>query len=119
VRRALVGVVCLAVAACGGVAKRAPTTQDVATIAASLSDIAYQCQSVAAGYVASVDGPSIRRDVDALLRVSRRVQPDARFTFGALHTTLQRELVLAQANLQGQSCDGAQARRLSDVAGGG
>jgi hypothetical protein len=104
---------CVAVTACGGASKRAPVPQDVATIAGSLSDIAYQCQSVAAGYVAGVDGASIRKDVDALLRVSRRVQPDARFSVGALHTTLHSELALARANLEGQGCAPGQARRLA------
>jgi hypothetical protein len=63
--------------------------------------------------VAGVDGASIRKDVDALLRVSRRVQPDARFSVGALHTTLHSELALAQANLEGQGCGPGQARRLA------
>jgi hypothetical protein len=101
------------VAACGGAAKAPPNRQDVATIAASVSDIAYQCQAVAAGYVAGVDGASIRKDVTALLRVSRRVRPDAPFSVGALRTTLHSELALAQANLEGQGCAAGQARRLA------
>jgi hypothetical protein len=73
---------------------------------------------VAAGFVASVDGPSIRRDVDALLRIARTVRPDAAFAVGALHTTLHKELGLARANLQGGGCAAAQARRLSGALAG-
>ena len=113
------GLVLLAVTGCGGAAKRAPTRQDVATIAASLSDIVYQCQSVAAGFVASVDDAWIKKDVDALLQVSRRVRADARFAAGALHSTLHKELGLARANLQGGGCAAAQARRLSGAVAGG
>jgi hypothetical protein len=104
---------CLAATACGATAKQAPSRQDVATVAESLSDIAYQCQSVAAGYVASVDSASIKADVNALLRVSDRVRRDAKFAVGALRTTLRKELELAQANLQGGACAPAQAQRLA------
>lgn len=92
---------------------RAPTHQDVAAIAGALSDIVYQCQSLSAGFVASVDAPSIRRDVDGLLRIYDAVRPDARITIGALHTTPRKELTLAQANLQGGDCAPAQAHRLA------
>jgi hypothetical protein len=111
----LVGVCCLAATACGSKAKPAPSRQDVATVAQSVSDIAYQCQSVAAGYVAGVDSASIKTDVNALLRVWGRARPDANFDVGALHTTLRKEVELAQANLQGGACATAQAQRLARV----
>lgn len=114
-RAVLVGAICLAATACGSKAKQAPSSQDVATVAQSVSDIAYQCQSVAAGYVAGVDGASIRADVNALLRVWGTARPDAKFTVGALHTTLRKEVELAQANLQGGACATAQAQRLAQV----
>ncbi len=110
--------VLLAVTACGGADKRAPTREDVATIAGSLSDIVYQCQSVAAGFVAGVDSASITKDVDALLQVAHAVRPDAMFAVGALHTTLRKELGLARANLTGGGCAAAQARRLSGALAG-
>jgi hypothetical protein len=111
----LVGGICLAATACGSEAKQAPSRQEVATVAQSVSDIAYQCQSVAAGFVAGVDSASIKADVSALLRVWRRARPDAKFSVGAQHTTLRKELELAQANLQGGACATAQAQRLAQV----
>jgi hypothetical protein len=117
-RTAIAGAICLAATACGGAPKQAPTKHDVATIAASLSDIVFQCQSVAAGYVASADSASIRRDVDALLGAYHRVRPDAPFAVGApprvtRHTTLRKELSLAQRNLSNAGCSPAQARRIA------
>jgi hypothetical protein len=76
-----------------------------------VSDIVYQCQSVAAGLVAGVDGPSIRHDVTMLLRVYRGVRPEARIAIGPGRTTPRRELTVAQANLEA-GCAVAQARRL-------
>jgi hypothetical protein len=117
VRAALaLGVICFGATACGGgssPATRAPTQQDVAGIAGALSDIVYQCQSVAAGFVAAADATSIGRDVDMLLRTYREVRPDAPITIGSLHTTPRRELALAQANLEGGGCAAAQGRRLA------
>jgi hypothetical protein len=106
-----------ALAACGGGAdappKHAPTQRDVSAVAAAMSDIVLQCQSVQAGLVAAVDQGAVRTDVDALLGVYRRVRPDARLTIGPLHTTPRRELALARANLQGGGCSAAAARRVA------
>lgn len=77
-----------------------------------MSDIVYQCQSVAAGLAASADPGAIKRDVDALLTTYRRVRPGARITIGALHTTPRRELMLARDNLQQDGCATEQARRV-------
>ena len=85
----------------------------MAAIATALSDVVYQCQSVAAGFVANVDATSIRRDVDTLLSVYRGVRKDARITIGTRDTTPRQELALAIANLQGGDCAAAQARRLA------
>jgi hypothetical protein len=112
-----VAAACLAVTACGGAsgpARRPPTGHDVAVIAQAMSDVVYQCQSVAVGLTANPDAAAIRRDVDALLGAYRRVQPDAKLTIGPLHTTLRRELGLARANLQAGCATGA-ARRLADA----
>jgi hypothetical protein len=104
--------------ACGGGGsaappKHAPTQRDVSAVAAAMSDIVLQCQSVQAGLVAAVDQRAVRNDVDALLGVYRRVRPDARLTIGPLHTTPRRELALARANLQGGGCSAAAARRVA------
>jgi hypothetical protein len=108
------GAICLTATACGATepVRRTPTKQDVATIAQTLSDIVYQCQSVAAGFVAGADPAAIKGDVDALLRTYRRVRPDARLTIGPLHTTPRKELALAQANLQMAGCAPAEGREV-------
>ena len=69
-------------AACGGTPRRTPTAQDRARIAAAVADVVYQCQSVAAGYIAGAESGSLKRDVDALLRASREVRPDVSFVVG-------------------------------------
>jgi hypothetical protein len=106
-----------ALAACGGGSsappRRAPTQPDVARVAAAMSDIVLQCQSVQAGLASRVDAGALRSDVDALLGVYRRVRPDAKLTIGPLHTTPRRELELARANLRGDGCSPADARRVA------
>lgn len=89
-----------------------------------MSDILYQCQSVAAGFVASADAVSVRRDVEVLVAAYHRVRPDAPFVVrGAsgieVRTTLRRQIALAAANLQNGGCAPAQARRLAAAAGAG
>jgi hypothetical protein len=49
-------------------------------------DVTSQCHPEVAGIIANA--PSLRRDVDALLRTYRVVRPDARRSFGILHTTV-------------------------------
>ena len=118
---ALIGALCVVATGCGGSSKQAPTQQDAETIGTSVSDIIYQCQSVAAGYVASPDDATLARDVGALLKSDRRVRPDASFAIKAasgpsLTTTLRRELALAEANLT-PSCSRGEARRLRSGVG--
>src|SRR5438309_294087 len=94
--------ICVVMTACADAprsVKHTPTKQDVATIAGAVSDIVYQCQSVAAGFVASADAPSLERDVTALVHAYRRVRADAPITIGTRHTTLRQQLALAEANL--------------------
>lgn len=86
-------------------------------VSAALSDIVYQCQSVAAGFTASPDDAVLRDDVDKLLRVYRRVRSDAPLVIGSasgvtVHTTLRRELAVAAGNLE-DGCFRAQARRIA------
>jgi hypothetical protein len=83
----------------------------VSTIEAAMVDITSQCQPLVAGIVANA--ASLRRDVDALLRTSRIVRPDARLSFGVLHPTLHHELRVAQIDLQETGCAPQQARRLA------
>jgi hypothetical protein len=115
----LLSVIGLTATGCGGSqpVRRAPSHEDVATIGRALTDIVYQCQSGAAGFVASVDAASIDHDVDVLLRTYRRVRPSTPITIGVLHTTPRRELALASANLQMASCATGQARRLIGAVG--
>jgi hypothetical protein len=108
----------MALTACGGAARPAPTQRDVDRILAAMSDIVYQCQSVAAGYVAGADEPSLRRDVDALLGAYHRVRADAPFTIGASsgqgeRTTLRKQLALAEITLADAGCSPTQARRIA------
>ena len=74
-------------------------------------DITTQCQPTVAGIVANP--ASLRRDVDALLRTYRIVRLDATLSFGDLHTTLHRELEVAQTDLRETGCAPQQARRLA------
>jgi hypothetical protein len=110
-------VLCLVAAGCSGSrpVRGALTQGDVSTIEAAMVDITSQCQSSAA-LVATADTASLRRDVDALLRTYRMVAPDARLSIGALHTTLRRELGVAQTDLQ-DGCAPQQARRLAAATG--
>jgi hypothetical protein len=104
---------CLAAAGCGESrpVRRAPTQDDVATIEAAMVDITNQCQSSAA-LVPTSDTASLRRDVNALLRTYRILNPDATLSIGALRTTPRRELEVARTDLQ-DSCVPQQARRLA------
>jgi hypothetical protein len=117
-----IGLLCVLVGGCGSATKRAPTQRDISAISAAMSDIVYQCQAVAAGYVASADTGSLRRDVDALLASYRNVRPDARFVLGGgsevtVHTTLRQELAVAAGNLEDAGCFPAQARRIAAAVG--
>jgi hypothetical protein len=112
----VLGVLCWMSTGCGE-GKRAPTQRDVNVIAAAMSDVVYQCQSVAAGYLAGADSNSLRRDVDALLDAYRRLRADATIAIGAPpRLTLRRELVLAEANLR-SGCSGREARRIAAAVG--
>jgi hypothetical protein len=106
-------VLCLVAAGCGGSRplRRALSEGDVTTIEAAMVDITSQCQSPAA-LVATPDTASLTRDVNALLRTYRIVQPDARLSIGALRTTPHRELEEARTDLQ-DGCAPQQARRLA------
>jgi hypothetical protein len=94
----------------------------VGAIAAAVSDIVTQCQSVAAGFIAGPDDTSLRRDVDALVRTYGRVRPDARFVLGSssgvtLATTARKELSLAEQNLAVAGCAPRQETRVLGALG--
>lgn len=94
-----------------------PSQRDIDATAAAVSDIVFQCQSVAAGYIAQPDAPSLERDVDVLVSVFRRVRPDDSFRLGSRGsmtrtTTVRRELALAERNLRDGGCSTGQAERL-------
>ncbi len=121
---AVAGVVaaCLALVACGGSTRKPPSQADIATIASSVSDIVYQCQSVATGFIAAPDASTIRRDVNSLVSANHRVESDASFVLGSQSalkrkTTLSKEIALAAHNLQLGNCSPAQAKRLQDEVG--
>lgn len=109
-------VLCLVAAGCGGSppVRRALTQDDWSTIETAMVDITSQCQSSRV-LVPAPDTASLRRDVNALLRTYRIVAPDASLTMGYLHTTLRRELGVAEIDLQ--DCGAPQlARRLAAAA---
>jgi hypothetical protein len=113
---------CPLASGCGGAAAQAPTEQDAVAVGAAVSDIVFQCQSVAAGFIASPDSGLLRHDVDALLRTYHRVRPSAPIVIGSTNgspvtTNLRRELALAAANLAPASCAPQQARRLQSALG--
>jgi hypothetical protein len=113
---------CLALVACGGSTREPPSQADIATIVSSVSDIVYQCQSVATGFIASPDASTIKRDVNSLLSANDRVEADASFVLGSQSalrrkTTLSKEIALAAHNLQLGNCSPAQAKRLQDEVG--
>jgi hypothetical protein len=109
---------CVAIAACGGTSRRNPTSRDTAVVARSLSDIVYQCQSVAAGFIAAADHVALKRDVDALLVLYSHVERSAPLVFrspsgSTRRTTLLAELALARGNLEDAQCSPTQARRIA------
>jgi hypothetical protein len=114
---------CTVVSGCGGVSKQPPTQQDAAAVSAAVSDIVFQCQSVAAGFVASADSHSLQHDVNMLLSTYRRVQPNASLAIpsssgSTFSTTLGKEMSLAEENLAPATCAPSQARRLQAALGG-
>jgi hypothetical protein len=118
----MTGCACVIAVGCGGASKRAPTQRDERAIAAAVSDIVTQCQSVAAGFIAGPDDALLRRDVDALVRTYGRVRPDARFVLGSssgvtLATTPRKELSVAQQNLAVGGCAPRQATRVRGALG--
>jgi hypothetical protein len=118
--RALGLVALAALAGCGSAPKPAPGPRDIARVGSSLGDIVFQCQSVAAGYVAGADRAALKRDVDALVAAFDRVSPDAGYSVGTApgptrRTTVRRELRLARRALS--TCEPRLAKPL-DVADG-
>jgi hypothetical protein len=106
----------VACAGCGGDEKAAPTQRDASAITAAVSDIVYQCQSAAAGFIAGPDQAALRRDVDALVRAYDRLRPDAAYRVGAAggpsrRTTLRQQAALAERNLSAE-CAPKQASRV-------
>jgi hypothetical protein len=115
--------VSLALAACGDAPRHSPTQGDVATIASAVSDIVYQCQSVATGFIAAPDATTLTRDVNSLVNTSRRVLSNAAFVLGSSagitrKTTLNKEIALAERNLMNANCAPGQAKRLLHAVGG-
>jgi hypothetical protein len=117
VRTTAVGVVaaCALASGCGGgSSKREPNERDVAVIAASVSDVVYQCQAAAAGFIAGPDRKALTRDVDRLVDVAGRVQADARFRASrrsSATTTLRDQVAVAVRSLHAE-CSPQQAQRL-------
>jgi hypothetical protein len=117
VRTTGVGIVaaCAIATGCGGgSSKRQPGERDVAVIAASVSDVVYQCQAAAAGFIAGPDRKTLTRDIDRLVDVAGRVQADARFRASrrASGTTTLREQIAVAARSLRAECSPAEAERL-------
>jgi len=94
-----------------------PSQRDIDATTAAVTGIVFQCQSVGAGFIAEPDAPSLKRDVDVLLRLFRRVRPDETYVLGSKgsivrSTTLRREVALARRNLTDGGCAPKQADRL-------
>jgi hypothetical protein len=102
----------------GGSSKRKPTQHDVAVIAAAVSDVVYQCQSAAAGYIAGPDRATLTRDVDRLVTVAADVDADEQFRISsrAPRTTLREQVELTQRSLRAD-CAPEQAKRLDSALG--
>jgi hypothetical protein len=110
---------CVIAAGCGGgSSKREPNERDVAVIAASVSDVVYQCQAAAAGFIAGPDRATLKRDVDRLVALAGDVEPDARFRFPrrAEPTTLRAQLQQTERSLRAD-CAPEQAARIADALG--
>jgi hypothetical protein len=113
---AAIAVSAIAAACGGGPEKRQPTERDVAAIGTSVSDVVYQCQSAAAGFIAGPDRAAVKRDVDRLVSVAADVQADAPFRFRGRgsRTTLRDQVAVAVRSLRAE-CSPQQAKRLEDV----
>jgi len=83
-------------------------------IAASVSDVVYQCQSAAAGFVAGPDKAALTRDVDRLVDLAGRVEADARFRVAGRASTLREQVAVAVRSLRAE-CSPQQAQRLDDA----
>jgi len=115
---------CALATGCGGAAaaKHAPSQQEAHSVGLAVGDIVYQCQSVAAGFVAAPNSTSLSHDVNALLSSSEHIQPNARMLLESASgpsttTTLRRALSLAEANLRLGTCAPRQAERLQQALG--
>jgi hypothetical protein len=97
----------------GGSSKRTPTARDIALIGAAVSDVVYQCQAAAAGFIAGPDRAAVTRDVDRLVAVVADVELDATFRFRrrAQQTTLRAQAQQAVRSLR-SDCAPDQAKRL-------
>ena len=121
-RTTVVGVVaaCAIASGCGGgSSKREPNERDVAVVAASVSDVVYQCQAAAAGFIAGPDRQALTRDVDRLVDVAGRVEADARFRASrrsSATTTLRDQVAVAVRSLRAD-CSPQQAKRLEGIVG--
>jgi hypothetical protein len=115
VRTTVVGVVaaCAIASGCGGgSSKREPNERDVAVIAASVSDVVYQCQAAAAGFIAGPDRKALKRDVDRLVDVAGHVEADALFRASrrsSRTTTLREQAAVAVRSLRAE-CSPPHAR---------
>jgi hypothetical protein len=122
VRITVVGVVaaCAIATGCGGgSSKREPNERDVAVIGASVSDVVYQCQAAAAGFIAGPDRKALKRDVDRLVDVAGHVEADALFRASrrsSRTTTLREQAAVAVRSLRAERSP-QQAERLEGVVG--
>jgi hypothetical protein len=104
------------VGACGGDKEKVtPDQRDVNRIVAAVSNLAYECLSVEAGYTDSPDARAVERDVDFLVDASSRVRADARFRTATGATSLREQSEIAARRLAA-GCAPAQAARLNDAA---
>jgi hypothetical protein len=110
--------ICVVAVGCGEDPKVEPSQRDVEAIATSVGDVVYQCRSVASGFIESPDGSQLKRDVDILLDMHSRVDPDATFDLpGQGATSLRDQLRLVDRQLE-DGCSREQAERLQEAVDG-
>ena len=113
-------IVAAAFGSCGGDPDPPPGPKDIAQVGSSLGDIVFQCESVAAGFIAAPERALLTRDVDTLIAVFDRVNPDSGYTAGAepgptRRTSVRDELRLARRTLT--ACEPRLAKRLDAAVG--
>jgi hypothetical protein len=110
----------LLAAGCGGEDKPPPGNQ-VDVITAATAQIVVQCRAAERGFISTVDGAALRRDVDTLVEATDEFDLDETFRLPPPaiepETTLREQIELAIARLE-EDCSPEDAERLRDAIDG-